>query len=146
MRGKKGKIAIAAVEANAIVGTAGNDWIEGSSANDILTGAEGRDTFAFRADSGHDVITDFTGGLDCDYILLDSQTGVWDGYLGTHWGQFADGMEFRNSQGALVATLHEVDHNGDGVADSQFAMASGATLTLLSINPIDLNGYMLFGG
>lgn len=38
----------------------GNDRIVTSLADDILTGAAGSDTFVFRLDGGHDVITDFT--------------------------------------------------------------------------------------
>lgn len=112
---------------------------------DTLTGGEGRDTFVFRADSGHDVITDFDVA-NPDYILLDSQTGYYDGYLGGHLGAFRDGMQIFNSHGDLVCTVHSGDWNNDGQADTQFEMSSGATLTLLGVNTSDLNGYMLFGG
>jgi Ca2+-binding RTX toxin-like protein len=129
-----------------ISGGRGDDWIEGAGGNDTLTGGAGRDTFAFRADSGHDTITDFDTA-NPDYIMLDSQTGVYDGYLGSHWGgNFSDGMLIQNSLGTLVATVHAGDWNNDGIGDTQFEMASGATLTLLGVDPNELNGYMLFGG
>ena len=136
---------IASAGDDVVSGGRGNDWIEGCGGNDTLTGGAGRDTFVFRSDSGHDVITDFDIETP-DYILLDGQTGVYDGYLGSHMGAFSDGMQVYNSQGSLVCTVNAVDANGDGVADAQFAMASGATLTLLGVQVEDLNGYMLFGG
>src|SRR6185503_7903019 len=91
-----------------VSGGRGNDWIEGGAGNDTLEGCAGRDTFVLRADGGHDVVTDFDVA-NPDYIFLDSQTGVYDGYLGTHWGQFSDGMQISNSQGTLVCTIHSGD-------------------------------------
>ena len=136
---------IATAGDDTVSGGRGDDWIEGCGGNDTLTGGAGRDTFVFRADSGHDVVTDFDVE-NPDYILLDGQTGVYDGYLGGHRGAFSDGMEIVNSRGELVCTVRSVDQNNDGVMDTQFVMASGATLTLLDVAVSDLNGYMLFGG
>jgi Ca2+-binding RTX toxin-like protein len=141
----KGDRLIGSAGDDSVSGGRGNDWIEGGGGNDTLTGGEGRDTFVFRADSGHDVITDFDVHTP-DYILLDSQTGVYDGYLGGHMGKLYDGFEVYNSFGTHVATLHSVDADGDGDLDSQFVMASGATLTLTDVHVTDLTGYMLFGG
>ncbi len=128
-----------------VSGGRGNDWVEGGSGNDTLTGGEGRDTFVLRADGGDDVITDFDV-KNPDYLMLDSQTGVYDGYLGGRFGSFYDGLEIYNSRGTLVATVNSGDFNQDGIADTQFEMASGSTLTLLGVGVTDLNGYMLFGG
>ena len=128
-----------------ISGGRGNDWLEGAGGNDMLTGGEGRDTFVFRSDSGHDVITDFNVS-NPDYLMLDSQTGIYDGYLGGRFGSFYDGLEVYNSRGTLVCTVHAGDWNDDGVADTQFEMSSGSTLTLLGVDTTDLTGYMLFGG
>ena len=136
---------VASAGDDVVSGGRGNDWIEGGQGNDTLTGGEGRDTFVFRADGGHDTITDFDVA-NPDLLLLDSQTGVWDGYLGTHWGVFSDGMQVSNSLGTLVCTIRAGDWNDDGVGDTRFEMASGATLTLLGVDPIELNGYMLYGG
>ena len=130
---------------DAISGGRGNDWIEGGGGNDTLTGGAGADKFVFRSDSGHDVVTDFNAA-EGDTILLDSQTGVYDGYLGGHLGSLSDGYEVYNSHGTLVCTVHSGDYNGDGVGDTQFEMSSGATLTLLGVNPDGLGSYMLFGG
>jgi hypothetical protein len=78
--------------------------------------------------------------------MLDSQTGVYDGYLGGRLGSLYDGYQVYNSHGTLVCTVHSGDYNGDGVGDTQFEMDSGATLTLLGVNPDSLGSYMLFGG
>src|SRR5690348_14713665 len=89
---------------------------EGGSGDDILTGTDGRDTFVLRADSGHDVVTNFDK-TNPDHILFDSLTQTYDGYLGTHWGCLYDGMELVNSNGLLVATVSAVDLNADGITD-----------------------------
>lgn len=128
-----------------VSGGRGNDWIEGAGGDDVLSGGAGRDTFVFRADAGHDVVTDFSAE-EGDCVLLDSQTGVYDGYLGGYLGALYDGMEVYNSQGTRVCVIQSVDANGDGVMDTQFEMDSGATLTLLGIAPSDLSSSMLFGG
>ena len=128
-----------------IVGGRGNDWLEGGSGNDVLSGGAGSDTFAFRANSGNDVVTDFNAAQG-DRVILDSQTGVWDGQLGGFLGSLYDGQQLYNSQGTLVATVDAVDQNGDGITDTQFVMASGATLTLLGVDPANLTSGMLFGG
>lgn len=128
-----------------LVGTRSNDWLEGGAGNDYMTGGGGGDTFVFRSNGGHDVVTDFNAAQG-DRVLLDSQTGVWDGQLGGYLGNLYDGMEIVNSQGTLVATIQAGDYNGDGVVDTQFQMASGATLTLLGVDPSSLSSGMLFGG
>lgn len=136
---------VASAGDDVVSGGRGNDWIEGAGGDDTLIGGEGRDTFVFRADSGHDVITDFDVA-NPDYILLDSQTGYYDGYLGGRFGALYDGLQIFNSQGILVCIVHSGDWNNDGQVDTQFEMSSGATLTLLGTDTSDLNGYMLFGG
>ena len=55
-------------------GTVGDDTIEGTSADNRLTGGDGADTFVFRQDSGDDTITDFTIGED--KIDLSAFTGI----------------------------------------------------------------------
>jgi Ca2+-binding RTX toxin-like protein len=42
----------------------GNDAIKGDEGDDILTGGAGNDFFSFRADDGHDTITDFDPAKD----------------------------------------------------------------------------------
>ena len=128
-----------------IVGTRSNDWLEGGAGNDFLTGGGGGDTFVFRANSGHDTVTDFNAAQG-DRVMLDSQTGVYDGQVGGHLGALYDGMQVVNSQGTLLATINAVDVNNDGVTDTQFAMACGGTLTLLGVDPSSLYSGMLFGG
>ena len=130
---------------DAISGGRGNDWIEGGGGNDTLSGDAGADKFVFRSDSGHDVVTDFNAA-EGDTVLLDSQTGVYDGLVGGRLGSLYDGLQVINSHGTLVCTVHSGDYNGDGVVDTQFEMSSGATLTLLGVDPTSLSSSMLFGG
>jgi len=47
-----------------IRGGRGNDRINGGAGDDILAGGDGRDQFVFGADSGMDLIEDFTSGTD----------------------------------------------------------------------------------
>ncbi|HET7708155.1 MAG TPA: hypothetical protein VFK50_01320 [Sphingomicrobium sp.] len=145
-RGKtKGDTLLATDGDDILVGTRNNDTLSGGAGNDVLTGNAGSDTFVFRANGGNDVVTDFDAS-EGDRVMLDSQTGVYDGQLGGFLGSLYDGQQIYNSQGTLVATVNSVDQNGDGVADTQFAMASGATLTLLGVDPSNLTSAMLFGG
>jgi hypothetical protein len=66
--------------------------------------------------------------------------------LGSTWGPLWDGMQIVNSHGTSVATIHQADYNGDGMMDTQFAMSSGATLTIFSVLAAQINGYSLYGG
>lgn len=148
MPGKgKGKVdqLLATAGDDVLVGTRSGDWLEGGAGNDFMTGNGGGDTFVFRANGGNDVVTDFDGS-EGDRVMLDSQTGVYDGQLGGFLGSLYDGMQVFNSQGILVATVSSVDQNGDGIGDTQFLMASGGTLTLLGVDPSNLSSGMLFGG
>jgi len=144
IKGPKGGV-VATSGGETVSGGRGNDWIEGGSGDDVLTGGGGRDSFVLRSNSGHDVVTDFDIS-NPDLIVFDTQTGVYDGNVGTHWGCLWDGMEIVNSQGTSVATVHQADYNGDGAMDTQFAMSSGATLTLLGVMATQITGFSLLGG
>ncbi len=51
--------------ADTLIGGAGDDTLEGGEGDDRLTGGAGKDRFVYAsADTGHDRITDFTGGED----------------------------------------------------------------------------------
>lgn len=63
---------------NRLNGLAGLDILNGADGNDILTGGADADIFIFAKRGGHDVITDFTGGLD--HIDLTGQTVIDDYY------------------------------------------------------------------
>ena len=68
-----------------VVGTCGNDTIEGDANNNVMTGGGGSDTFVFSdvavvdgrgiTDIGHDIIRDFrNGGIDDDdHLVFDSR-------------------------------------------------------------------------
>lgn len=83
--------------ANRIVAGAGSNVIDGMGGNDWLTGGVGDDTFVFRPGDGHDVITDFQGGLEAgDVIRLD----------GFGLDHFADLQQFMSQQSeGTVLTL-----------------------------------------
>ena len=58
-------VIIGNAEVNVLTGNAGNDRLVGGAGDDTLTGGAGRDRFVYAtADTGHDTITDFTGGED----------------------------------------------------------------------------------
>jgi len=132
-----------------INGNRGNDWIEGGAGNDVLTGDSdplhdnGRDTFAFRVGDGVDFVTDFQHGED--RLMLDSETGVYDGIL-PPLGYLHDGQELYNSHGTLVATVNAGDFNGDGIGDTQFLMPSGDAIILLGVAPSSLSSADIIGG
>ena len=122
---------------NTLSGGAGNDILSGGGGNDILiggtgvdtlTGGTGADTFTFAAgDSSaatgqHDLITDFTQGVDhIDISGIDaiSSTPAHDAF------HFLGGAALDGSAGALDyyydsahgVTVLQGDTNGDGTAD-----------------------------
>ena len=52
-------------ELNHIVGTSGNDILEGTKDGDLFIGGEGADTFVLDyKDFGNDMISDFENGID----------------------------------------------------------------------------------
>lgn len=50
--------------ADSLYGGAGDDTLWGNRDDDILTGGQGSDIFVFKGQSGNDIVTDFTSGLD----------------------------------------------------------------------------------
>ena len=63
-----------------LIGAGGDDILIGGGGNDTLTGKGGKDIFVFNGDSGHDIITDFTKGLDKISLpgLVYGSTPEWD--------------------------------------------------------------------
>ena len=61
-----------------INGAGGNDTLDGGQGNDILAGGAGADTFLFAAttSSGHDMVTDFTSGVD--HLQFSGVQSLWD--------------------------------------------------------------------
>ncbi|PPD28391.1 MAG: hypothetical protein CTY20_10265 [Hyphomicrobium sp.] len=100
-----------------IDGGAGNDTIVASLSADVLTGGAGVDTFVFRTDSGHDVVSDFRGAavtanagdqLDLrglgfagfeDVIAASSQISASDGLI------TVDSQTSIRLQGVVITTL-----------------------------------------
>jgi hypothetical protein len=100
--------------AEAIVGTLGNDTIKDiGGQDDILSGAQGTDTFVFGTKFGHDVITDFIAG-NGTHELIQFSKSTFTGYTD------------------LMAHAQQV---GTNVLVSD---AAGDTLTLIGINMADM--------
>ncbi len=118
---------------DAIDGGSGNDIIDGGPGDDVMTGGAGADVFRFRvteADSGDvDVITDFQSGTDRIHIV-DNQTSsaVTQAFIGTQAFHRQAG-EIRYVDGAAGVTV-QVDVNGDGAADFDFAVRGVHELTV----------------
>ena len=135
---------------NTLSGGAGNDNLSGGGGNDILiggtgvdtlTGGAGADTFTFAAgDSSaatgqHDLITDFTQGVDhIDISGIDaiSSTAALDGF------HFIGSSAFDGTAGALDyyydstrgVTVLQGDTNGDHVADFAIDLTGNIALSV----------------
>ncbi|UFN50475.1 family 16 glycosylhydrolase [Roseomonas sp. OT10] len=55
--------------ANVLIGSEGDNRLDGMGNNDLLTGGAGSDTFVFGKGYGHDTVTDFAPGVDRIRIL-----------------------------------------------------------------------------
>ena len=116
-----------------IDGGSGNDIIDGGPGNDVMTGGVGADVFRFRVaetDSGDvDVITDFQSGIDRLHII-DNQTtsAVTQTFIDTQAFHHRAG-EIRYVDGTAGVTV-QVDVNGDGTADFDFALRGVHELTV----------------
>ncbi len=92
-----------------MTGGDGNDALKGDRGDDILTGGAGADFFSFRADDGHDTITDFNPGQDS----LNFQGATYD--------QLSVSIQDGNTiiqYGNTVVTLEGVEMDKDAVWNS----------------------------
>jgi Ca2+-binding RTX toxin-like protein len=62
-----------------VTGTSGDNRLTGTSGNDVFKGNGGHDTFAFAANFGNDIITDFGAGRRSHDIVEFSRT-VFDDF------------------------------------------------------------------
>jgi Ca2+-binding RTX toxin-like protein len=100
---------------NDIITTGGGvDIINAGGGNDIMTGGEGSDIFVFKAESGHDVITDF-GDLDKLYTgdIIYSEIPTDD-------AGYEDGALTLRDDGGNTITLKGFDGVVAFMTDSQF--------------------------
>ena len=129
-----------------LVGGAGNDRLVGGPGGDSLTGGAGADTFAFAtgdsptASGQHDLINDFTPGLDhIDVSGIDaiSATGAYDAFrfIATSGFDGAAGELDYFYNGSLGVTVLQGDTNGDRVADFAIDLAGN-----IAISAADLIG------
>lgn len=95
----------------------GSDILIGGAGNDTLTGGEGKDNFVFtiNSNSGHDVITDFTKGVDKISFtdLVDTSQLIWQADLRTlKFTGVQDGQTYENSiyiqNGSVDLTLNDL--------------------------------------
>jgi Ca2+-binding RTX toxin-like protein len=59
-------------------GGKGDDWLYGGGGDDVMTGAQGSDTFVIEANSGNDVITDFSKSQDTIHFDVAGVGGFGD--------------------------------------------------------------------
>lgn len=104
--------------ANNLDGRAGNDVLNGYEGADTLTGGAGADVFEFSHIEKGDRITDFVSGTD--KIDLSDFAGTLT-FVGS--AAFSGANQVRFASGVLSA-----DFNGDGVADWNVTLQSGASV------------------
>lgn len=114
-------------------GTDGDDVIEGTAADNRLTGGDGADTFVFGPDHGTDTITDFTAGTD--KIDLSALTGITSAADLTCWQDGSDAVIYTGHQGGGMIVLRDVSLSDLSASDFTFyqdeynGTASAETLT-----------------
>ena len=100
------------------VGTDGDDIIEGTAADNRLTGGEGADTFVFGPGHGNDTITDFTGGTD--NIDLSAFTGITSVDDLVYWQDGNDTVIFTGHHGGGTIVLQNVSPGDLSPSDFTF--------------------------
>jgi Ca2+-binding RTX toxin-like protein len=122
-----------------IRGTGKADALVGSAGDDFFTGGRGADVYIERNGGGHDVITDFNA-VEGDRLMVD-----WYGSYSdiTYLGKLTDGLEIHTITGGVIHIgVFDYDHNGslDTVVSNDF----GDSVAIL--NQPDLYGWALMGG
>jgi Ca2+-binding RTX toxin-like protein len=130
----------AAVAAD-LVGTNGNDFLDGGAGHQAVSGGAGADTFVMRTGGGQDWVTDFNPAAG-DRVLFDEYHS-FSNIL--YLGQLYDGLVINNFNGGHF-TIHAADVNGDGVMDTVVAADNGDSMVLLGWAPELLYGWALMGG
>jgi Ca2+-binding RTX toxin-like protein len=104
-----------------LIGSAHNDTLDGSRADNVFTGGGGVDTFVFGQTIGCDTITDFDAtGADHDVIRFEA--GVFD-----NWNDLRDNMEDTGDDVVIwiddynSVTLQNVNFNQLDASDFQLA-------------------------
>lgn len=134
-------------KAELLVGTAGDDSINGGNGNDTIisgagtdwvTGGHGADTFVITSESQYTMITDFNPAEGDRIEFHFGGLSTAPAYAGT----LADGMSFQTAGGTCSSSC--VDINGDGVMDTQLSI-NGHNVFLLGCLPTQLHGADIFG-
>ncbi|MDO8878059.1 MAG: cadherin-like domain-containing protein [Pseudolabrys sp.] len=111
---------VATSGANALVGTACADTIDGLGGNDLLFGLDGADNFVFRTGYGTGTVVDFSGHAgQGDVIELYSEFGSF--------GELYDNGH-----------IQDIDRGG-GVHDTLIGFGDGDSITLAHVNPSQLS-------
>ncbi|MFN3292744.1 MAG: M10 family metallopeptidase C-terminal domain-containing protein [Gemmobacter sp.] len=119
-------------------GGVGNDTLTGGRGADVLAGGAGRDVFRYagttdaRLGAAHDRTTDFVrgddltdlSGIDTAPLVAGDQGFVWRGTQG-FTGTTAEVRRFVEAGQTIIA----IDPNGDGLADTEIALAASLPLT-----------------
>lgn len=134
-------------KADLLIGTAGDDSINGGNGNDTIisgagtdwvTGGHGADTFVVTSDTQYMMITDFNPaeGDRIEFNFGGSASGPL--YSGT----LSDGLSFQTAGGTCTSSC--VDINGDGLMDTQLSI-DGHNIFLLGCLPTQLHGTDIVG-
>ncbi|WP_181409909.1 calcium-binding protein [Martelella alba] len=94
-------------------GDAGDDYICGGRGDDTLFGGDGKDIFSFDAESGHDIIRDFTPGEDKIALVADN----WDALQSQIDTSNANVPVITLNDGSTVAVTLS---NGQGLSENDF--------------------------
>lgn len=98
-----------------MLGQGGTDYLTGGAGNDVMIGGSGRDVFRFAANSGRDVVKDFTDRQD-KIVLIGDDDGLSDLQI----RQYAGGKASISHDGGLIILLN-VDVDTLGATDFVFA-------------------------
>lgn len=97
-----------------INGGGGNDLLIGSRQNDTLVGGDGQDTFVFEANSGIDVVTDFSAFGDQDRLDVSAFFGDINEILGAATQvSTSTFVDFGNDNGVLLLNTNVNDLTAD---------------------------------
>ncbi|WP_156944260.1 Ig-like domain-containing protein [Bradyrhizobium sp. Ec3.3] len=124
--------------ANRMVGSSGDDILDGAGGNDWLYGGAGNDTFIYKAGSGNDTIADFhvftSATAEHDKLILKGyDSGAYLTHVNDVWTvHYAGGADTLRIAG--VASLTSADYSFVSATNSPMAMTPIAVPTISATN------------